>query len=211
MSRRKQPASSTKRVRPALSIASILIVLAVFFAVRTGLVPNNGNGGSPEATAPAVTTAPAGSNAAQGIDATPEPVAQATGTSVPTPNASATPGSGAITASPQVDPPTPTANAPPVATRASDLPTIAYADLPGEAHATIRLIDQDGPFPFDRDGITFQNRERLLPLHPQGYYREYTVITPGERTRGARRIVTGAGGEMFYTEDHYDSFREIIR
>lgn len=105
---------------------------------------------------------------------------------------------------------TPTANAPPAA-RASDLPTIAYADLPPEAHDTIALIEQGGPFPFRRDGITFQNRERLLPRHPEGYYREYTVITPGEDDRGARRIVTGEAGEMYYTEDHYDSFREIIR
>jgi ribonuclease T1 len=106
--------------------------------------------------------------------------------------------------------PTPTANAPPAA-RASDLPTIAYADLPPEAHDTIALIEQGGPFPFRRDGITFQNRERLLPRHPEGYYREYTVITPGEDDRGARRTVTGEAGELYYTDDHYDSFREIIR
>ena len=117
-------------------------------------------------------------------------------------------------------PPSPTAQSPPTvapptvaptAARVSNLPTIAYADLPPEAHDTIRLIEQGGPFPFRRDGITFQNRERLLPRHPEGYYREYTVITPGENDRGARRIVTGEGGEMYYTDDHYDSFREIVR
>ena len=111
--------------------------------------------------------------------------------------------------------PTPTANAPPTAVptvaRASNLPTIAYAELPPEAHDTIALIDAGGPFPYSRDGVTFENRERILPLHTTGYYREYTVITPGASTRGARRIVTGDAGEMYYTDDHYDSFREIIR
>ena len=121
--------------------------------------------------------------------------------------------------------PTPTANAPPTAeptatgaativpaiARASDLPTVAYADLPPEAHDTIALIDADGPFPFSRDGVTFQNRERILPLKSEGYYREYTVITPGASNRGARRIVAGDAGEMYYTDDHYDSFREIMR
>jgi ribonuclease T1 len=106
--------------------------------------------------------------------------------------------------------PTPTANAPPTS-RASDLPTIAYDELPPEAHETIALIDQGGPFPFRQDGSTFQNRERLLPRHLEGYYREYTVITPRADNRGARRIVTGEEGEMYYTDDHYGSFREIIR
>lgn len=93
----------------------------------------------------------------------------------------------------------------------SGLPTIRYQHLPRQAKDTIRLIDQDGPFPFERDGITFQNRERLLPNEPRGYYREYTVITPGSRDRGARRIIAGAEGELYYTDDHYESFREVIR
>ncbi len=86
-----------------------------------------------------------------------------------------------------------------------------YRDLPSQARDTIVLIEQDGPFPFERDGITFQNREGLLPNEPRGYYREYTVITPGSRDRGARRIVAGAEGELYYTDDHYESFREVIR
>jgi ribonuclease T1 len=93
----------------------------------------------------------------------------------------------------------------------SGLPTIRYQDLPRQAKDTILLIEQDGPFPFERDGITFQNREGLLPNEPRGYYREYTVITPGSRDRGARRIVAGAEGELYYTDDHYESFREVIR
>ena len=140
------------------------------------------------------------------------PVAEATATAAPTVEPTATTASqarGAQTPRATVLP-TPTANAPPVV-RASDLPTVAVDDLPPEAQETITLIDQGGPFPFDRDGITFQNRERLLPRQPEGYYREYTVITPGSSTRGARRIITGDDGELYYTDDHYESFREILR
>lgn len=93
----------------------------------------------------------------------------------------------------------------------SGLSIIRYRDLPKEAKQTIQLIDQGGPFPFERDGITFQNRERILPRKPAGYYREYTVITPGSRDRGARRIISGAEGELYYTDDHYESFREVVR
>lgn len=91
------------------------------------------------------------------------------------------------------------------------LPAITLAQLPPQARETIRLIELGGPFPYDRDGITFGNRERLLPPQPQGYYREYTVITPGSSDRGARRIVAGREGELYYTDDHYDSFKRVIR
>ena len=91
------------------------------------------------------------------------------------------------------------------------LPTIRYQDLPKQAQDTIRLIDKGGPFPFDRDGLTFQNREGILPKKPNGYYHEYTVITPGSSDRGARRIIAGDLGELYYTDDHYDSFREVVR
>jgi ribonuclease T1 len=87
-------------------------------------------------------------------------------------------------------------------------------ELPPEAQETLRLISQGGPFPHRRDGIVFQNRERLLPDRPRGHYREYTVATPGVQHRGARRIV--CGGERprqpdacYYTADHYRSFRRI--
>ena len=60
-----------------------------------------------------------------------------------------------------------------------------------------------------QDGIEFQNREGILPDMPAGYYHEYTVVTPGSPDRGARRIVTGPAGEMYYTGDHYDSFQRI--
>lgn len=91
----------------------------------------------------------------------------------------------------------------------SGLASISAADLPAEARATLELIDLGGPFPYDRDGATFENREEILPEHPRGYYREYTVETPGSDDRGARRIVTGDGGELYWTQDHYDSFERI--
>ena len=81
------------------------------------------------------------------------------------------------------------------------------ADLPAEARHTLELIAAGGPYPYSRDGVVFQNRERLLPRKTGGYYHEYTVPTPGEGDRGARRIITGKGGERYWTADHYGSFR----
>jgi len=85
--------------------------------------------------------------------------------------------------------------------------SVAAHDLPREARETLRRIELGGPFPFRRDGVVFSNREKLLPRHSHGYYREYTVATPGESSRGARRIVVGAHGEVYYSSDHYRSFR----
>ncbi len=91
---------------------------------------------------------------------------------------------------------------------------VALQALPPEAQTTHRLILAGGPFPYDKDGTVFGNRERLLPAHPRGHYREYTVRTPGARNRGARRIVCGGTPPTqpqacYYTEDHYASFRLI--
>jgi ribonuclease T1 len=82
--------------------------------------------------------------------------------------------------------------------------------LPPEARQTIALVRAGGPFPYARDGAIFGNRESRLPRRSRGYYHEYTVKTPGARDRGPRRIVTGRGGEYYYTEDHYRTFRRII-
>ena len=82
--------------------------------------------------------------------------------------------------------------------------------LPPEGIDTLVLIESGGPFPFAKDGTTFQNREGILPPEPAGFYAEYTVITPGEDDRGARRIVAGDDGARFYTDDHYSSFREVV-
>jgi ribonuclease T1 len=93
----------------------------------------------------------------------------------------------------------------------SGLPTVRLADLPSEAAATVVLIDAGGPFPYRQDGAVFENREGILPDRPSGHYHEYTVPTPGSDDRGARRIVIGANGEMYWTADHYDSFSWIER
>jgi len=107
---------------------------------------------------------------------------------------------------------------------------IRVFELPQEARETLQLIRRGGPYPHDRDGVTFGNYEKLLPAAPRGHYREYTVMTPGVRHRGARRIVVGCerqrvaspstgalrlthcrdGGEFYYTADHYRSFRRIV-
>lgn len=84
------------------------------------------------------------------------------------------------------------------------------SQLPPEAHDTLALIKAGGPYRYPQDGKTFHNREKVLPKRERGYYREFTVKTPGARDRGARRIVAGRGGEFYYTEDHYRSFRRII-
>lgn len=110
-----------------------------------------------------------------------------------------------------------------------DLPVVALRELPAEAQQVLQLIRRDGPFPHERDGVTFGNYEGLLPVRPRGHYREYTVTTPGVAHRGARRIVVGCaqqapaavtgrlqlpgcrgGGEFYYTADHYRSFRRIV-
>ncbi len=91
---------------------------------------------------------------------------------------------------------------------------VRLAELPPEARATYALIFAGGPFPYEKDGTVFGNRERLLPLHKRGYYREYTVPTPGSPDRGARRIVCGGKPRVpdvcYYTSDHYTSFRSIV-
>jgi ribonuclease T1 len=86
---------------------------------------------------------------------------------------------------------------------------IGTTDLPPEARTTLRLIEQDGPFPYRRDGVVFGNYERVLPQRPRGYYHEYTVPTPRARNRGAQRIITGRQGERYYTADHYRTFQRI--
>jgi len=89
--------------------------------------------------------------------------------------------------------------------------TLAVAELPAEARNTLSQIHRGGPFAYPKDGSTFGNFEKRLPLKPRGYYREYTVDTPGARNRGARRLI--AGGQppdvIYYTDDHYRSFRRL--
>lgn len=102
------------------------------------------------------------------------------------------------------------------AARTSDAEEGIRADaLPADARATLDRIRAGSPLPYERDGVAFGNRERLLPARPRGYYHEYTVRTPGARTRGARRIVCGgairAATECYYSSDHYRSFKRILQ
>ena len=96
----------------------------------------------------------------------------------------------------------------------SHLESISLADLPKQGQHVYALIEAGGPFAHEKDGVVFGNRERILPVHKRGFYREYTVKTSGVRHRGARRIVCG-GYKMtnpeicYYTDDHYASFRII--
>ena len=99
---------------------------------------------------------------------------------------------------------------------ADEMVTVALATLPAEAQATERLIQTGGPFPYPKDGSVFGNRERQLPAQRRGYYREYTVTTPGARNRAAKRIVCGGyqvttPQACYYTDDHYASFRRIVK
>ena len=96
------------------------------------------------------------------------------------------------------------------------LESVSVVELPPQGQGMVSLIYQGGPFRYDKDGVVFGNRERMLPSKDRGYYREYTVKTPGERTRGARRIVCGglkpaAPDACYYTDDHYASFRKIVQ
>ncbi|MBV8032310.1 MAG: ribonuclease [Betaproteobacteria bacterium] len=95
------------------------------------------------------------------------------------------------------------------------LPALAFqndipaSQLPAQARETLRLIKHNGPFPYAQDGSTFANREKRLPMRAHGYYREYTVKAAGAGDRGPQRIVAGNGGEFYYTNDHYRTFRRI--
>ena len=96
----------------------------------------------------------------------------------------------------------------------NSLASVRVAQLPRQGQETYEAIRKGGPFLYDKDGMVFGNRERLLPAQKRGYYREYTVTTPGSRDRGARRIVCGGPSRTpnacYYTADHYASFRQIV-
>lgn len=92
---------------------------------------------------------------------------------------------------------------------AGGLKVVELASLPKQAATTYDLVVAGGPFPYEQDGSTYNNFNRVLPKQARGYYSEYTVTTPGRKSRGARRIVHGSGCEFFYTSDHYDSFVRI--
>jgi ribonuclease T1 len=108
------------------------------------------------------------------------------------------------------EPAAPAPAAPPALANQAGLAEVKASELPAEARQTLALIARGGPYPYSRDNATFGNFERILPRKSSGYYKEYTVRTPGESDRGARRIVAGNAGDKYYTPDHYNSFRFII-
>ena len=87
--------------------------------------------------------------------------------------------------------------------------SVALSQLPLEARQTADLVRRGGPFPYRRDGVVFENREHRLPARERGYYHEYTVPTPGSRDRGARRLISGHDGELYYSGDHYRTFQRV--
>ncbi|CAN5536268.1 hypothetical protein BH11ACT8_BH11ACT8_19760 [soil metagenome] len=118
----------------------------------------------------------------------------------PSPSASPTtaaPSARATSSAPEIDPD-------------SGLPYVDLGDLPPEAGAVVDQIFRGGPYAYDKDGSTFGNYEGLLPDQDRGYYAEYTVETPGSPDRGPRRIITGDGGEFYWTADHYESFSRVV-
>jgi ribonuclease T1 len=164
------------------------LLVAIVAAVATWYFQGASGGSSTGPTAPP--TSVATEAASDEPTYTPEPTELAT--DQPTDGASSAP-------SGDVDP-------------GSGLPWIQESELPPEGQHTLELIDAGGPYPYPgKDDTTFTNVEGLLPAQGEGYYKEYTVETPGSPDRGARRIVAGSGGEFYYTDDHYRSFRRIAR
>lgn len=215
--------SSDAQRRQWIGILAALLLIAI--GVAAWALLQGATHAPPAAPAAAPTLAPA----THETTSSPQPAA----TAVPTPVRPAAAATVAGTASPTATArqatatssrPAATPTARPAATAtsaagglviATPLPgdrmrTIRLEQLPAEAHETIRLIARGGPFPYRQDGAVFENREGRLPRKPTGYYREYTVITPGSADRGARRLVRGEQGELYYTDDHYNSFRRVI-
>jgi ribonuclease T1 len=164
------------------ALVVILLLAAVFWWVETEGSGNDSVGEPANQATSSQSLAPA-----------PEPTS---GSPAPT----GTPGSGTSPGDevPDVDP-------------ASGLPVVLAEELPGEADDVLDDIDAGGPYDYERDGITFGNYEGILPSQSRGYYREYTVETPGLSHRGARRIVVGGGRYFYWTDDHYESFSRIWR
>ena len=174
-----------------LALALIVHVLGSAGCARSATpTPASLAGATPTVTE---ATAPVTSVTATRSTATATPQARLTATPVRRPTAAPIPGGPAIAT------PSP----------GDRMPAVQIDRLPSEAHDTIRLIAANGPFPYRQDGVVFENRERLLPAKATGYYHEYTVKTPGSPDRGARRLIRGGQNELYYTDDHYDSFRRV--
>jgi ribonuclease T1 len=228
MTRKNSSLKSSGKQQYSIGSVVVMALLVLAYWALTGRLPSSEEVGSTTPSAPTVAVTEiavaALTNTATVAESAP-PTVVVTPTVAP-PAAAAAPATATVTIAPPTATPTavpatatpqpnPTATTPPKPKATptnppragpAGMPIIRYDALPREAIETLILIGEGGPFPFDRDGITFQNREGLLPNEPRGYYSEYTVITPGSRDRGARRIIAGEGGEFYYTDDHYASF-----
>ncbi|MFE7637197.1 ribonuclease [Kitasatospora sp. NPDC001119] len=174
----------TNRRNPLVAVA--VLILAVL--AGAGYLLANQGSGHPKAAASATTSAAAG--------------ATTSGATAPKPSA------------PKPSPPAGGAGTTPAAAGTWVPTDPAMADvcrtkLPSQAQDTLGLIAKGGPYPYNRDGIVFENRESRLPKKSGGYYHEYTVVTPGSNDRGTRRVVTGDSGEQYWSADHYATFQEI--
>lgn len=198
------PRRSSRSVTTLVIVVTALVLWFLFFRPQPPSETGNSSGATPPATLQQ------GEQPAQTPESTSAvaTVAIAPTTSEVEPPTAVTPATASTTATLQPAAPKATPTRGPPAT-IDGLPVITQEALPPEAIDTLALIASDGPFPFSKDGAVFQNREQLLPRKSSGYYHEFTVITPGENDRGARRIVAGDGGELYYTDDHYASFSRI--
>ena len=178
--RAKSPAAKRKQLATLIAgVIAVLIVLGAAFLINKL--------GANDAAAPAASSA----KASTGKTSSAKPTPASSGS---TPSSSASAAANSKT------------NAP---ANPSKLPVIKASQLPKEGQQTLALIGKGGPYPYDRDDINFGNFEGVLPKQPGGYYREFTVPTPGASNRGAKRIIVGKSGEKYYTDDHYASFSFI--
>lgn len=183
-------------MRRVLASVVLIVLLGVALVVSNGLQPQTGGSAPPGSE----TARPGAAQSSTAQPSTAQSSTAQSSTVQPSPARSGTP------PSPTLPPSTADGAA---AANPSRLPIIRESQLPREGRATLALIRRGGPFPYERDGVTFGNFERILPRKSGSYYKEYTVPTPGESDRGARRIVAGKAGEKYYTADHYDSFKFI--
>lgn len=196
------PPEDGSSLRPGRSTGAAALVLVLL--VVLGIWQINGRG-------PDTPTSTGGENNATAIDSStsPEPPEPPEPPSSLSAKSALSSRSASPTAEPTDEPPAPATSAPAVDPD-SGLATVYLLDLPPEAAETVQVIDSGPPYPYGQDGNTFGNYEGLLPDHDRGYYQEFTVETPGSSDRGARRIVEGADAELYWTDDHYESFYRIL-
>ena len=192
--------------RPQRSRGALALVLVVAVAAGVWLLNGRDPGTATTATDDTSASAPAASPSAEPSSGSTKPSAD--------PTAGESPGATSTSGTSEGVQPEPSSTqepeAPPTIDPDSGLPTVYLLDLPPEAAETVEAIERGPPYAYDKDGSTFGNYEGLLPDFDRGYYQEFTVETPGSSDRGARRIVEGADGELYWTDDHYASFSRIL-